>query len=619
MASETVELAGHIVDSLILPKVLDLIVDAGVDYRLETVEIGRTNLDPSRVVIELSHSDDATIDALCERLAVQGASRVGDADAVLVPAEVDGVLPMGFHSTTNLATDVRLDGRWVPVDNPEMDCGLVVDHVDGQPRVRTLPMHRARAGDRIVIGHGGVRVHPPERDRDTRAFEFMNSDVSSEKPKALLVRQVADRLRSAHDRGGRILAVCGPAVVHTGGGPPLADLVRAGWIDVLFAGNGFATHDMESNVLGTSLGVSLTSGHGTDGGHSNHLRLINEVRRHGSIGAAVDAGYVTGGVMFECVRRGVPFVLGGSVRDDGPLPDTIADVVVAADAMRGLCPGGDGRADAGVDVARHRHRQPAARRRGDVLRGHQPGRRDEAGRSRQPPGPRHRDRRRPVPPRPRDRAHRHRMTALPWGRRYLMCPPRHYGVLYEINPWMHAEVRVDVDRARDQWEALAAHLRAAGADVVSMEPAEHLPDLVFTANAGLVSGTTFVPSHFRHAERQAETPVFASWFDGAGYRVRRLPADLDHEGAGDALPFFGADGRAVLLSGYRPRSDAAAGAAASRLLGCPVRSVELVDERLYHVDLTFCPLDDRRASARRWAGTPMGARSSRSWCPNRCG
>jgi lysine-ketoglutarate reductase/saccharopine dehydrogenase-like protein (TIGR00300 family) len=334
MATETVEVAGHIVDSLILPKILDLIVDADVDYTITSVEIGRTNLDPSRAVIELVHDDEAVIDALCERLEVHGASRVGDADAEVVAADVDGVLPAGFHSTTNLATDVRVGGRWVPVENPEMDCGLVVlDGGDG-PRVRTVPMHRVRSGDRIVVGHGGVRVRPVERDRETRAFEFMNSDVSSEKPKALLVEQVAERMRAARDRGGRILAVCGPAVVHTGGGPALAGMVRAGWVDVLFAGNGFATHDMEANVHGTSLGISLTSGQGTEGGHSNHLRLINEVRRFGSIRAAVEAGFVTGGVMHDCVRTGVPFVLGGSVRDDGPLPDTIADVVVAADAMR---------------------------------------------------------------------------------------------------------------------------------------------------------------------------------------------------------------------------------------------------------------------------------------------
>ena len=335
MATETVEVAGHIVDSLILPKILDLILDAGVDYRIETVDIGRTRLDPSRAIIELSHDDEAVIDALCERLEVHGASRQSEADAAVVTADADGVLPAGFHSTTNLDTDVRLGGHWIAVENPEMDCGLLVVDAGGDaPRVRTVPMHRVHAGDSIVVGHAGVRVRPVERDRELRSFEFMNSDVSSEKPKALLVQQVADRIKAAHDRQGRILAVCGPAVIHTGGGPALAKLVKDGWIDVLFAGNGFATHDMESNVLGTSLGVSVTSGHGTEGGHSNHLRLINEIRRHGSIAAAVQAGFVGGGVMYECVQRGVPFVLGGSVRDDGPLPDTIADVVQAADTMR---------------------------------------------------------------------------------------------------------------------------------------------------------------------------------------------------------------------------------------------------------------------------------------------
>lgn len=191
------------------------------------------------------------------------------------------------------------------------------------------------------------------------------------------------------------------------------------------------------------------------------------------------------------------------------------------------------------------------------------------------------------------------MTPLRWGRRYLMCPPLHFGVLYEINPWMHREVSVDHDRAVAQWEALAANLRAAGAEVETMEPEPHVPDLVFTANAGLVqadpttpaSGTgQFVPSHFRYPQRQPETEVFAAWFSARGWRVDRLPTEVDHEGAGDALPFAGG-----LLSGYRPRSDASAGSVLSRLLGTAVRSVELVDERLYHVDLTFCPLDDRRA------------------------
>ncbi|MGH9116795.1 MAG: TIGR00300 family protein [Acidimicrobiales bacterium] len=341
MATETVVLDGHIVDSLILPKVLDLILEAGADYRIDDVVIGKTNLDTSRAVIEVTHPDDDTLGSLLDQLQVHGANRQGLGDAAVVRADQDGVLPAGFYSTTNLATEVRIDGHWHEVENPEMDCGLVVigPECDAGLRVRTRPMHQVRAGDVIVVGHDGVRVRAPERPRDSRSFEFMNSDVSSEKPKALLLAQVTERIRAAKARGGRVLAVCGPAVVHTGAAPDVARLVRSGWIDVVFAGNGFATHDMEANVLGTSLGVSVAEGTATEGGHSNHLRVINEIRRHGSIAAAVEAGLVTGGVMYECVRHDVPFVLGGSIRDDGPLPDTIADVVAAADAMRELVPG----------------------------------------------------------------------------------------------------------------------------------------------------------------------------------------------------------------------------------------------------------------------------------------
>jgi lysine-ketoglutarate reductase/saccharopine dehydrogenase-like protein (TIGR00300 family) len=335
MAVEVVEVEGHIIDSLILAKVMDVILAAGADYRVIEVEIGKTNTDPSRARLEVE-ADDETLSALLIELQVHGANRVAQVDAEIVATDRDGVLPPGFYSTTNLPTAVRLAGQWVDVANPEMDCGLVVRD-DGI--VRTLPMHRARVGDRVVVGADGIRVTPLDRPRGANPFEFMASEVSSEKPKGLLVADVASRMRRARDAGGRILAVCGPAVVHTGAGPDVADLVRGGWIDVLFAGNGFATHDIEANVMGTSLGVSVSKGVAAEGGHSNHLRVINEIRRYGSITAAVDAGYVDGGVMFECVRRDVPFVLGGSVRDDGPLPDVYANVVEAADAMRYLLPG----------------------------------------------------------------------------------------------------------------------------------------------------------------------------------------------------------------------------------------------------------------------------------------
>ena len=181
-------------------------------------------------------------------------------------------------------------------------------------------------------------------------------------------------------------------------------------------------------------------------------------------------------------------------------------------------------------------------------------------------------------------------TELPWGRRFLMCPPEHFSVLYEINPWMHREVTVDLDRARDQWGELVATLVEAGAEVELLEPQPGLPDLVFTANAGTVNNGRYVPSRFRHPDRQPEVPHDVAWFTEHGFDVVHLPEGTRHEGAGDALPF-----RGVFLAGYKSRSDAAAHGPLSALLGAPVRPIELVDDRLYHIDLTFCPLDDRRA------------------------
>ena len=333
--SEVVEIEGHIIDSLTLAKVMDVILAGGADYRVLDVHIGRTNNDESRARLEVLAPDEDALGALLIELQEHGANRVHPVDAEMVAADLDGVLPAGFYSTTNLPTAVRVAGRWVEVENPEMDCGLVV----GNGRARTVPMHRVRVGDLVVVGHEGIRVTPPSRPRGASPFEFMSSEVSSEKPKALLVADVAARMRMHREGGNRVLAVCGPAVVHTGAAPAVARMVREGWIDVLFAGNGFAAHDIESNVMGTSLGVSVDAGTSAEGGHANHLRVINEIRRYGSIAAAVEAGYLDGGVMYECVTRGVPFVLGGSIRDDGPLPDVYTDVVEAADAMRYLLPG----------------------------------------------------------------------------------------------------------------------------------------------------------------------------------------------------------------------------------------------------------------------------------------
>jgi lysine-ketoglutarate reductase/saccharopine dehydrogenase-like protein (TIGR00300 family) len=336
-ATEIVELQGHLIDSLTLAKVLDQIVGSGADYEILEFEIGRTALDWSRARLVVKADDQAGLEELVTSLQVFGANPAERADAALEAADQDGVLPAGFYSTTNLPTSVSVGGKWVNVENPEMDCGLKVvmgGGADGGPVARTVPMHKVRRGDLIVVGGTGVKVEVAPRPRDTGAFTFMNSEVSSEKPKALIISQVAERIRQAHAEGGKVLAVCGPAVVHTGAAPSLARLIRTGWVDVLFAGNGFAAHDIESNTVGTSLGVSLGEGTTSEHGHANHLRAINEVRRHGSIAKAVEAGMLKSGVMYECVGHAIPFVLAGSVRDDGPLPDVYTDVVAAADAMR---------------------------------------------------------------------------------------------------------------------------------------------------------------------------------------------------------------------------------------------------------------------------------------------
>ncbi len=335
METELVELSGHIIDSLLLGKVLDSIVEAGADYRIVEIEVGRTNSDESSSRLEISARDARTLQRLLENLNVFGVNRVLLSPARLVACELDGVLPAGFYSTTNLPTYVLTDNGKQKVENPEMDCALIVSN----DTVRTVPMHRVRKGDRVVVGFDGVEVTAPSKPRGPSPFEFMTSEVSSERPKPLLLERVAERIRATRAAGGRVLVVAGPAVIHTGAGPDLARLVRNGWVDVLFAGNGFATHDIESNVLGTSLGISVKEGTPTEHGHANHLRAINEVRRAGSIRAAIANGWLSAGVMYECVQAGVPFLLAGSLRDDGPLPDVVTDTVVAADKMRELIGG----------------------------------------------------------------------------------------------------------------------------------------------------------------------------------------------------------------------------------------------------------------------------------------
>jgi lysine-ketoglutarate reductase/saccharopine dehydrogenase-like protein (TIGR00300 family) len=334
--SETVEITGHLMDHGILSRVLDDIREYGGDYTIDRFDVGRETDNPSTAVITVITEEDEGLQRLLMRLQTRGVNLVDPGEAEVFETQMDGVFPDGFYSTTNLETRVRLEGRWLKVGNPEMDCGLVLERdTDGNPsRVYTLPMSDVRVGMLVVCGAAGIQVSIPKPDKTDEAFGFMESDVSSEKPQAVLVRQVAEGMREAKAAGKKLLWVGGPGVVHTGAAPAMVALVDAGFVDVLFAGNALATHDIESSLYGTSLGVDLAMGRGVEHGHEHHIRALNTIRKEGSIRAAVENGVLTGGIMHALVRHEKEFVLVGSVRDDGPLPDVYTDVIEGQRAMR---------------------------------------------------------------------------------------------------------------------------------------------------------------------------------------------------------------------------------------------------------------------------------------------
>jgi lysine-ketoglutarate reductase/saccharopine dehydrogenase-like protein (TIGR00300 family) len=331
-AFEDVRIEGHLIDSGMVSEVMDHIIAMGGEFEMLSFEVGRTNDDVSVALLRVRATDQVHLDEILGVIQPHGAVAVDPSDARLAPAPKDGVFPDRFYSTTNMETDIRIGGNWVRVANPEMDLGVRIDAAAST--AQAIPMADVREGDMYVVSHDGIRIHPQERPRDKQAFEFMSSAVSSEKPKAQVVADVAKMLRDTKAAGRDVIAVVGPAVVHTGAADELARLVEMGYITVLFGGNAVATHDIESALFGTSLGVALDNGIPTVGGHDHHLRAINVVREAGSIAAAVEQGVITKGLMYTLVKTGTPFVLAGSIRDDGPLPDVITDVIEAQNAMR---------------------------------------------------------------------------------------------------------------------------------------------------------------------------------------------------------------------------------------------------------------------------------------------
>jgi len=334
---EMLEMSGHIIDSWTLPKAWDTIMDRGGNFEVEEMQVGATKDDTSYVRLKVSAPDDETLDLIISELQQLGAVLQHAHDVVSERVEQDGVLPEKFYSTTNLPTQVRLNGQWITVEGIEMDVAVIVDRE--QNRAYCRPMHDVLIGDNVVVGHDGIRVQPYARERERETFAFMQSDVSSEKTKVSSIHTIARQMKEVRARDGKILFVLGPAVIHTGAGRYVADLIRHDYVQVIFGGNAIITHDIESSLFGTSLGVDLKAGEQVEGGHRNHLRAINAIRAVGSVEKAIEVGLLRSGITYEAVKKNVPMILAGSVRDDGPMPGVLSDMQEAQHRMREQIPG----------------------------------------------------------------------------------------------------------------------------------------------------------------------------------------------------------------------------------------------------------------------------------------
>ncbi len=330
---ERVEAQGHLIDSHIMEQIFDTVVEFGGRFEVEQFRIGRTNSDGSYLRLKIDTDDAESMEKILSQLLGLGCSMVESGDAELFSVEQDRCAPEDFYSTSNHRTYVRHGGQWLEVQNQRMDALIVVqgDPAQGYQAI-CRRLRDIKAGDRVVTGMRGIRVVPESKERDRLAFSFMSNDISSERQVETAVKQTAALIEQARAAGLGIVAVAGPVVVHTGGAAALSRLIREGYITALLSGNALGVHDIESALLGTSLGIRQSDGRQEEHGHRNHMRAINAIYNSGGIRGAVESGRLRSGIMYECVKNNVPFVLAGSLRDDGPLPETITDMNRAQDA-----------------------------------------------------------------------------------------------------------------------------------------------------------------------------------------------------------------------------------------------------------------------------------------------
>ena len=331
MYSETIELRGHIIDSLILPKVLDQILTHGANFKITEINIGKKRADQSFARIDVSAETGEALDELILRLRQQGAEVLERTNAQIAAASADGVFPPDFYVTTNQQTFVRIDGKEIEVQPAMMDSAIAVDRKRGT--ARAVKFFDVRKGDEIVIGHQGVRVVPVQRaTTGTDVFQFINTIVDADEPKSAIIRELAGELHRAHAVKGKIAVVVGPAIVRTGAGQHLVRLIESRYVDRLFAGNSFAAYDVERALFGTSLGMNPDLAFAR-GGRENLIRAVNAIRQAGGIASAVEKKILTSGIMHACVHHNIDIVLTGSIRDEGPIPGVTTDAIEAQKMM----------------------------------------------------------------------------------------------------------------------------------------------------------------------------------------------------------------------------------------------------------------------------------------------
>jgi len=333
--TETIEAEGHLIDSHLLERIMDKVISHGAKFEIQSFEIGRTNEQFSHLTMKVLAAQSAALEELLVELLELGCHRAEQIhDALLRAADSDGCAPEDFYSTTNHRTQVRLGGRWLDVTRQRMDAAIVIAATaEAAPRVpECRKLRDIRVGDLVVCGAAGLRVVPGFKERERGAFSFMSGEVSSERRVELAARRAAARMLQVKKEGGRTVVVAGPVVVHTGAAEALASLIRGGLVHALLSGNALAVHDCERAMFGTSLGLDLEKGVAVEHGHRHHMRAINRVRRSGSLREAVEQGVLTSGIVYESVRAGIPMVFAGSIRDDGPMPDTITDMNRAQDS-----------------------------------------------------------------------------------------------------------------------------------------------------------------------------------------------------------------------------------------------------------------------------------------------